>query len=76
MSKETTDKFDIVCICTGKDCKKRGAKELLRYFKSLKKLPESSKRLKVVKTKCLDYCEKAPVSIQDGVICFYGKEKK
>lgn len=74
MSKEKTNKFDIVCICTGKDCKKRGAKQLLNHFKAMKRLPGGNKRIKVVKTKCLDYCEKAPVYIQEGEILFFGLE--
>jgi NADH-quinone oxidoreductase subunit F len=69
-----TDKFDVVCICTGKDCKKREAKALFQHFKALKRLEGSKRRIKLVKTKCLDYCEKAPVYIQEGAICFFGNE--
>jgi NADH:ubiquinone oxidoreductase subunit E len=74
MSPETTEsKFDFVCVCTGKDCCKHGAKKILKGYKDIKHLPGSSKRLKVVKMKCLDYCKKAPVVILQNRIVFYAE---
>jgi NADH-quinone oxidoreductase subunit F len=71
--KEKIDKFDVVCVCVGKDCKKWGAKDIYLHFKKMKHLKGSNRRIKLVKTKCLDYCKKAPVFIEQGVIHFKGK---
>ena len=49
-------KKDFVFICTGKDCKKLGAKELVKSLKT-----DKSHRL--IKTKCMDACKKAPCVI-------------
>ena len=62
-------KFDrienVLLICNGKDCKKRGAKELRKAARS--KLREMGKRRSthIVRTKCNGFCKIAPVvSIQ------------
>jgi NADH-quinone oxidoreductase subunit F len=67
-------KFDFVFVCHGKDCKKAGSEELYKHYKKLKSLPGSNNRLKVIKTKCIDYCKKAPVLVSDNIIHFHATE--
>ncbi len=68
-------KFDFVFVCLGKDCEKAGSEELYKHYKKLKSLPGSKNRLKVIKTKCIDYCKKAPVLVANNEIHFHATEK-
>ena len=56
-----------IFICTGKDCKKNGSKELLKELKKYRK----GKKLRVIKTKCMDHCKKGPNAIIDNTIYHY-----
>jgi len=67
-------KFDFVFICLGKDCKKAGGDDLCKHYSKLKSLQGSKNRLKVIKTKCIDYCKKAPVLVADNIIHFHASE--
>lgn len=67
-------KFDFVFVCLGKDCKKAGVEELYKHYKKLKSLPGSKIRMKVIKTKCIDYCKKAPVLVANNAIHFHATE--
>ena len=53
-----------IFICTAKSCKKNGSKTLVKELKKLKK----DKKLKVLKTKCMDDCKKGPNVVFDGQI--------
>jgi len=52
-----------VFICQGKDCRQKGAKELLKTFREKVKARKMKKTAKVIKTKCTNNCEHAPVVI-------------
>jgi NADH-quinone oxidoreductase subunit F len=52
-------------VCTGKDCKKNGCEELKSELKkSLKAVP--NKKVRLIKTKCMDYCKLGPNLVVDG----------
>ncbi len=46
-----------VFVCAGKDCKKSGCEVII---KQLKEYHKADKSVKVVKTKCMDWCNKGP----------------
>jgi len=52
-----------VFICQGKDCRQKGAKELLKTFREKVKARKMKKTAKVIKTKCTNNCKQAPVVI-------------
>lgn len=60
MGKEFKKPDNIVYVCNGPKCKKRGGKELKKFFKELAK-GESSSEIEVIKTGCTDRCRFAPV---------------
>jgi NADH-quinone oxidoreductase subunit F len=47
---------DHIFICTGKDCKKNGCEELKSELKQCLKA-NKIKNVKLIKTKCMDYCK-------------------
>lgn len=61
-------KKEFVFVCTGKDCKKRGAKKLCQQVKK-------HKGLRLIKTKCMDACKKAPNMIHNGAMQFTVSEE-
>ncbi len=56
----------LICVCSGKDCKKRGAKKIFKNLKSTLKGRLLKGDILIIKTKCLDQCENAPVVIIDN----------
>ncbi len=63
--KPTQNQNQHIFICTGKDCKKNGCEELKANLKkSLKS--HSIKNLKLIKTKCMDYCKLGPNIVVNG----------
>lgn len=61
MRKENDQQF--VFICNGKDCKKRGCKDIQKAIKQNLKQKRKQKAIKVINTKCTGQCKKAPVLI-------------
>ncbi len=57
--KQTNRNTKFIFICQGKDCRKAGAKQLVKEVKQLKK-DKSLKSVQIVKCKCLDRCKFAP----------------
>jgi len=57
--KQTKRITKFIFICQGKDCKKAGAKQLVKEVKQLKK-DKAFKTIQIVKCKCLDRCKFAP----------------
>lgn len=47
--------LEYVFVCTGKDCKRNGAKDLIKEIKT------EYPKMRVIKTKCSDHCKKGPV---------------
>jgi NADH-quinone oxidoreductase subunit F len=54
-----------IFICTGKDCKKNGCEELKTNLKKSIKA-KNIKNLKLIKTKCMDYCKLGPNLVVNG----------
>ncbi|WP_114750830.1 (2Fe-2S) ferredoxin domain-containing protein [Pleomorphovibrio marinus] len=52
-----------IFVCTGKDCKRNGCKELLKDIKGMLKVSEHKGKCKVVKTKCMDFCKTGPMVV-------------
>lgn len=63
MAKEFKKAENVIYVCNGPKCKKRGGKELRKFFKKLAGEEKSSK-IEVIKTGCTDRCKFAPV------VCF------
>ncbi|GMQ24014.1 MULTISPECIES: (2Fe-2S) ferredoxin domain-containing protein [Algoriphagus] len=59
-------KRKLVLVCTGKDCKKEGAKKLQ---KELENEPELKGKCKWIKTRCLDHCKSAPMVVVGDFFC-------
>lgn len=69
-------KYDqIICVCTGKKCKRKGAKEIFRLFRrSIRTEKHSGKRL-LLRTKCMDHCKQGPnVMIDNKLITGFNEE--
>ncbi len=64
MGNESIIPEQVIYVCTGDKCKKRGGKEIAKSFKSLIKENKLQKRAEVIKTDCTDRCKFGPV------VCF------
>ncbi len=53
----------LVFICTGSDCKKKGAKDIHKCLKKEFKSDDHKGRYKLIKTHCMDMCKSAPVAV-------------
>ncbi|WP_041649555.1 (2Fe-2S) ferredoxin domain-containing protein [Marivirga tractuosa] len=70
--KPTENQNHHIFICTGKDCKKNGCEELKNDLKkSLKS--KGIKNLKLIKTKCMDYCKLGPNIVVTGELLHHCK---
>jgi NADH:ubiquinone oxidoreductase subunit E len=69
MKKEGNRK-QYIFVCHGKDCFKKGAKEV---HQGLEKALKGSKKSSccLVKTRCMDHCKEGPSVVVDGI--WYGK---
>ena len=65
-------KFDeIICICTGKKCKKKGGREIYIKFRKSLKGKRNEWKGQVIKTRCLDHCDSGPIVIKDNILFEY-----
>lgn len=65
MSKPFKIPNQVVYVCTGSKCKKRGGKELCKLFRDAAKSAGLKDTVEIIKTDCTDRCKFAPVlSIQ------------
>lgn len=65
MSKIFNTPQQVIYICTGSKCKKKGGKELSKLFREKAKAAGLKDTLEIIKTDCTDRCKFAPVmSIQ------------
>ncbi|WKK78133.1 (2Fe-2S) ferredoxin domain-containing protein [Marivirga salinae] len=55
----------LIFICTGKDCQKNGCEELKSELKQSFKA-NKIKNVKLIKTKCMDYCKLGPNLVVNG----------
>ncbi|HET8858726.1 (2Fe-2S) ferredoxin domain-containing protein [Marivirga sp.] len=54
-----------IFICTGKDCQKNGCEGLKSELKKSLKA-RNIKNVKIIKTKCMDYCKMSPNLVING----------
>jgi NADH:ubiquinone oxidoreductase subunit E len=67
MARNTGDIEHVVLICTGKDCRKRGANALRQEARACLKDHGARRSSLVVKAKCVGMCKRAPVAcVQPG----------
>jgi NADH:ubiquinone oxidoreductase subunit E len=52
-----------IFVCSGDDCKGKGAKKLHEDLKDTMHEPSYRGEYKIIKTKCMDFCKSAPVVI-------------
>jgi NADH:ubiquinone oxidoreductase subunit E len=55
----------LIFVCTGSDCKKSGAKSLLKELKDQTNEKGLKGKCQLIKTKCMDRCKTAPMVIVD-----------
>lgn len=63
--KSTNNSNHHLFICTGKDCKKNGCEEVKTELKKVIKT-DKLKNVRLVKTKCMDYCKLGPNIVVNG----------
>ena len=61
MSKPFKTPQQVVYVCTGSKCKKRGGKELSKLFRDRIKSAGLQDTVDIIKTDCTDRCKFAPV---------------
>lgn len=61
MSKHPVRIQTLVLVCSGKDCKKAGAKDIARGANKALRTAGLGKSSKVLRTKCTGHCKRAPV---------------
>jgi NADH:ubiquinone oxidoreductase subunit E len=72
MSKAFTVPDQVIYVCNGSKCKKRGGKEISKLFRSLIKDAGLKDEVEVIKTDCTDRCKFAPVmSLQPQNLWFH-----
>jgi (2Fe-2S) ferredoxin len=65
MSKVFKVPQQVIYVCTGDKCKKKGGKEIGKLFRSMAKAAGLKDTVEIIKTDCTDRCKFAPVmSIQ------------
>lgn len=71
---ESAENKKYIFICSSKDCKKNGSKQLTKSLSEELKKAGLKPSVVVVKTKCLNHCKKGPnVIVED---CLYHKVKE
>jgi NADH:ubiquinone oxidoreductase subunit E len=58
--KEIKKYDEIICVCTGKKCKKNGAKEIYRFFRKSIRTEKNTAKILLLRTKCMDQCNQGP----------------
>jgi NADH-quinone oxidoreductase subunit F len=58
MKSKHTHKY--IFICGSKSCRKRGSNKLIAELKDFIKSKGLKREIKLVKTKCMDYCKSGP----------------
>ena len=64
MSKAFKTPRQVIYVCTGSKCKKRGGKELSKLFRTEAKAAGFKDDIEIIKTDCTDRCKYAPI------VCF------
>ena len=71
---ESPENKKYIFICTSKDCKKNGSKQLTKSLSEEIKKAGLKSTVVIVKTKCMNHCKKGPNVIADN--CLYHKVKE
>ncbi|MEO1053499.1 MAG: (2Fe-2S) ferredoxin domain-containing protein [Bacteroidota bacterium] len=66
MGKDYSDYKNFIFVCTGKDCKKKGSKDLLKHFNKEIKAKDAKSKTKVLKMTCTGRCKEAANVIVNG----------
>ena len=61
MGRENKTPKQVIYVCTGDKCKKRGGKDVGKAFRSLCKYFGLKNDVEIIKTDCTDRCKLAPV---------------
>lgn len=61
MSKAFRIPKQVIYVCTGSKCKKRGGKELSKLFRSQNKAAGLKDVVEIIKTDCTDRCKFGPI---------------
>ena len=61
MSKPFKTPQQVIYVCTGSKCKKRGGKEISKLFRDRVKSAGRKDTVEIIKTDCTDRCKFAPV---------------
>ena len=61
MSKPFKTPQQVIYVCTGSKCKKRGGKEISKLFRDRIKSAGRQDTVEIIKTDCTDRCKFAPV---------------
>ncbi|RDV15282.1 (2Fe-2S) ferredoxin domain-containing protein [Pontibacter diazotrophicus] len=61
MSKHFNTPDKVIYVCTGSKCKKKGGKDLGKFFRGMIKDMGLKGQVEIVKTECTDRCDYAPV---------------
>ena len=61
MSKDFRIPKQVIYVCTGSKCKKRGGKELSKLFRSQAKDAGLKDVVEIIKTDCTDRCKSGPI---------------
>lgn len=73
MSKVLKTPQQIVYVCTGSKCKKRGGKEIGKLLRSMTKAAGLKDTVEIIKTDCTDRCKFGPImSIQPENVWLHG----
>ncbi len=73
MSKALKTPQQVIYVCTGSKCKKRGGKEIGKLFRSMTKAAGLKDAVEIIKTDCTDRCKFGPImSIQPQNAWFQG----
>jgi NADH:ubiquinone oxidoreductase subunit E len=61
MSKAFKTPTQVIYVCTGSKCKKKGGKDLIKAFRDLAKGAGLKDEVEIIKTDCTDRCKYAPI---------------
>lgn len=61
MSKKPEDFSTYVFVCTGKDCRRKGGKDIAKQLKGEVRAQKRARDTRVLQTRCTDNCKRAPV---------------
>ena len=61
MSKVFKIPQQVIYVCTGSKCKKKGGKEISKLFRSISKAAGYKDTVEIIRTDCTDRCKFAPV---------------